>query len=290
MGEPFPDLLSVSPGSYGGSFAHYTFLCLALAAVAGFALLRGRKGGPGFAALAAAGAAPAAAYLLLLLLAPALNGYGASLRYAIPFLLAGAPAVIQLFYMRGGMDAGSGISKYYRLIPLLAAALVIISFSWVLLARVRQGLSYGSVLAFSSLVSKPEYLAYNEDVLHGDTGARIRKAQTCVPAGAALVAWVYAPFHLDYRRNPVYDAEPAGIASPWAVMPDAQYFMVEYHGLAVRPPEYYEKCAQYFSGNERRIALKCMTFMQTLMGLRRDSEVLYNDGRISVFRKNEAPR
>ena len=51
------------------------------------------------AGLVASGACIVAAYLLIIALGPTVNGYEHSLRYTIPFLIAGAPIILSLVYL-----------------------------------------------------------------------------------------------------------------------------------------------------------------------------------------------
>lgn len=274
--EPFPPFFSAAAGGYGGAPALYALAWLLPAAAGLYALLRCRRGEPGYAAAAGACLACAAAAPLPALFGPALNGYAAGLRYAVPFLLAGIPAALQLLWPGGAPKLRAAL--------LAGAALVLLAFAPLLPARLRQWFSAGSALSFSGLAANPAYIAYNAEALGPETAARVRAAQEAVPPGEPLTAWLYAPFRLDYARNPVCDAEPAGLGSPWAVPPPARYYLVEYRGRAVRPPEYFLKSAEYFSGRERRIALNSLAFMRRLEELRKGSTELYNDGRLAVFR------
>jgi hypothetical protein len=169
-------------------------------------------------------------------------------------------------------------------IPLLLGTLTIIIFSSLLIDRIRQGYDSGSILAFSKFAAKDEYIRYSQEVIHGDTRSRVIKAQKYVPAGQAVVAWISTPFHLDYKRNIIYDAEVAGIGTSWAYVPEADYFLFEYKGYAIRTLEKYLNPLP--GRREQYISEKCILFLEFFQELRKNSDELYDDGRIVVLKKH----
>ena len=284
--EEFPNLLSTSPLVYGASFAHYTFISIApLVSVIGvaFALLKRKERSVALAGLMAGGVAVAFVYLLLLFLGPAISGYETSVRYAVPVLIAGAPIILSLIYLMAFRGGAPWFKLSFVAIPLLLGILIIISFSSSLMDRIRQGYNSGSILAFSRLAANSEYIGYSQEVIYGDTHSRVIAAQKYVPAGQAVVAWIGTPFHLDYKRNTIYDAERSGIATPWAYVPDADYFLFEYRGSAVSTLEQYLNPTP--GRRERYISEKCILFLQFFQELRKNSDELYDDGRIVVLKK-----
>ena len=283
--EEFPNLLSTSPLVYGASFAHYTFICIApLVSVIGAVLWKRRERSIALAGLMAGGVAVAFVYLLLLSLGPAISGYETSVRYAVPVLIAGAPIVLSLIYLMAFRGGASWFKLSFVAIPLLLGILIIISFSSSLMDRIRQGYNSGSILAFSRLAAKSEYIGYSQEVIYGDTHSRVIAAQKHVPAGQAVVVLISTPFHLDYKRNTIYDAERSGIATPWAYVPDADYFLFEYRGSAVSTLEQYLNPTP--GRRERYISEKCILFLQFFQELRKNSDELYDDGRIVVLKKH----
>lgn len=282
--EQASSVLSTSPLFYGASFAHYTFICIApLVSVIGVALWKSRERSIALAGLVAGGIAVAFVYLLLVSLNPLISGYGTSVRYAVPVLIAGAPIILSLIYLKAFRDEESWFKLSFVAIPLLLGTLTIIGFSSPLMDRIRQGYNSGSILAFSKAATNSKYIEYSQEVIYGDTHSRVITAQKHVPEGQAIVAWISTPFHLDYKRNIIYDAEVAGIATPWAYVPDVNYFLFEYKGPAVRtlgkylnPPP--GRCERYLSE-------KCILFLQYFQELRKNSDELYDDGRIVVLKK-----
>jgi len=282
--EEFPNLLSTSRLVYGASFAHYTFICIApLVFVIGAALWKRKERSVGLAGLMAGGVAAAFVYLLLLYLGPAISSYETSVRYAAPVLIAGAPVILSLIYFMAFRGGASWFRLSFVAIPLLFGILIIISFSSPLMDRIRQGYNSGSILAFSNFAATREYIEYSEEVIHGDMHSRVIAAQNYVPAGQAVVAWMGTPFYLDYKRNTVYDADRSGIATPWAYVPDADYFLFEYRGSAVSTLEQYLHPSA--GRRERYISEKCILFLQFFQELRKNADEIYDDGRIVVLKK-----
>ncbi|MBN1786942.1 MAG: hypothetical protein JW806_00940 [Sedimentisphaerales bacterium] len=284
------NLFSRAPLLYGASFAHYTFVSLAagLAAI-GFVLSKRKiKSGSErtvLAGLAAAGIVVIAVYLLLLYLGPVLSGYRTSVRFTIPFLIAIVPVILSAIYLLAYKEQPGKFRLSFIAIPVFVGICILISFSDTLRKRITQANKTGSILAFSQMASDPGYIKYNQEVISGDTQSRITAAQNHIPAGQAFVVWIYAPFYLDYKRNVIYDAEPAGLANPWAYMPDVDYFMVEYRGGAVRSINEFKKTAAYPLKRERQMAQSCLEFIQSLEQIREDADEIYNDGKIAVFKK-----
>jgi hypothetical protein len=277
-------LLSTRSVYYGASIAHYTFIGMVPALpVIGIVLWKQRERTNLLAGLVAGVAAIIVIYISLLSSGRTVFGYNAALRYAVPFVIADAPIIFSLVYLRAFRDESFGFKVSFAITQLLLGVITIIIFSYTLTARIRQGYENGSVLAFSATATNPKYIEYSEKVIHGDTKSRIITAQKQIPAGQALVAWISTPFYLDYKRNIVYDAERSGIATPWAYMPEADYFLFEYKGLAVRTMNTYLHPDP--GRREQYISEKCIVFLQFFQNLRWDAVELYNDGRIVVLKK-----
>jgi hypothetical protein len=230
------------------------------------------------------GATAVASYFFILAVGPMLNGYVVSLRYAVPYIIAATPIVFAMVCQSALKDHAGG-HKLASKILLSAGVLILINFAMPFSDRMRQAYNYGSILAFSKFASSASYLAYNNDVLHGDAQARIHAIQEKIPPGDRIVAWITTPFYLDYKRNIIYDAEPAGIANPWAYIPEAEYVMYEYRGFAVRPHTYFIQGQKTDPGRrKRKLAKRCMAFLQFLHGMQKTADAIYNDGGIVVYK------
>lgn len=286
------NLLSSQPLSYGASFAHYTFIGIAIAIlILGIVLWKRKKLANSSdiipAGLTASGSTIIAAYLLIMVIAPRLNGYVEGIRYTIPFLIAGAPVTLTLVYLWAIRNKSFRLKLSFSMASLFLGIIILISFSESLTKRIQQGYAGGSILAFSNLATHREYIKYCNEVLHGDTRLQIITAQKQIPGGQAVVVWVSTPFYLDYKCNFIFDAEPAGIASPWAHIPEADYFLVEYSGFAVRSLDTYLKNSQHPGRHERYVAERCIAFLQSLGTLKQNADEIYNDGKIVIFKKHK---
>jgi len=285
---PWPDpfrLLTFTPMPLGGSPAGYLLLAGAVALsalLAAVALGRGamerRR-----AALAAAVVASAGAFLIMVvLLGPAGNGTKTHIRYAIPWLVAGWASVLALTW---AVPEAGGRRRAAAYAPLGLAALLMVPMAGELAGRVRQVALAGTWMSYVALPTVRWHTAYTDLALSPAEGARIRRAQAVVPEGAGVVAWVGSPMHLDFRRNRIYETEPAGTAMPWAIWPDVQYVLWQYDGRAVRGRQDYEDWLREGGRNEHRIAEKAYAFTLDLERRARAGEILYDDGEVLVFRR-----
>ena len=164
---------------------------------------------------------------------------------------------------------------------------ILISFTNSFSDRIRQAYNYRTTLAFSQFATSSNYLTYNQYVLNGEAQSRIKAIQTSIPPGAEIIAWIKTPFYLDYKRNIIYDAEPAGLANPWAHIPQAEYVMYEYRGFAVRPyTDFIARLNAEPGRHERQIAQRCLVFLNFLHAIRSNADEIYNDGKIVVYKIN----
>jgi hypothetical protein len=157
------------------------------------------------------------------------------------------------------------------------------------MVRVHQAYKSGSILAFSEWATSPEYIKYNEEVIHDDVKMLILTAQEKVPPRQPVVAWLKTPFFLNYKRNVIYDADPAGLGSPWADIPDVNYFLIEYGGAAAHSiNEFVEDAKDSAGRRERYIAGKCVDFMKYLQDFRWKADEIYDNNGIVVLKKRKA--
>ena len=82
------------------------------------------------------------------------------------------------------------------------------------------------------------------------------------------------PFYLDYKRNVIFESEFNGLISPWAYIPNVNYFMLEYSGFAISDLQVSPKSAT-------------LLFYRYLGKMANNADILYNDGRIVVFKKHK---
>ena len=287
------DLLSTEPMFLGGTYAHYTALA-ALAAIAAiwslaFLCLRRNATAPhrrfALGVLAGAAAGVLAYFVLVPLTAPLTGGYYTGVRYAIPFLLATAPIVIV-------PAAALALASRRRLaagFPIVAALAVAIAFAPSLLGRVRQGFDVGTMLAYPA-GRTPLYLRFNRFMLSPENTQQIRALQAKVPAGEPLVAWIKAPFQLDYRRNPILGVTASGLAAPWARLPaGARYVLWQFRGYAVQGLDHYESVLHAPGAYDRLQAARAIAFIRALKDMAAKSTVVFIDDAFALLRLPDAP-
>ncbi|MGA2093305.1 MAG: hypothetical protein ABSH16_07875 [Sedimentisphaerales bacterium] len=278
------NLLSAQPLFYGSTPLDYTFICLSLAAVIlGVVLWKSKKHPNVPAGLFAGGAAIIIAYLLLAISSPVISGLDTSIRYSIPFLIAGLPVILSLVYLQAVSDKRAVFNVFFTAIAPLLGVLIIICFYSSFAARVRQAYQTGSILAFSSTAVKKIFIEYSNEVINGDVKQRIISAQEHIPPGQPFVALIGTPFYLDYRRNIIYDAERSGIATPWASVPDVNYFIFQYKGPAVHTLGEYLHPPP--GKRELYISKKCIAFLRFFEQLLHTADVIYDDGTMLVIKK-----
>jgi hypothetical protein len=107
--------------------------------------------------------------------------------------------------------------------------------------------------------------------------------QRAVPLGEPLIAVVNAPFWLDFRRNPIHDVELAGLAVPWARVPDGRYVIWEHAGPATPQLRHYaaQKAGE---GLQRGVTMTAgLQLTLALIELARSARILHDDGQMMVL-------
>ncbi|MEE8099768.1 MAG: hypothetical protein V3T13_07520 [Hyphomicrobium sp.] len=284
------NIFSTSRLFYGGAFAHYTGLVVtalmcALAASRSLGVAGDRAMSISAMGTIAAAAATVIGYLVIIYLGgPYLWGANTALRYFIPVIVAAVPAILCLAALHLRTAEPPRLVLVRAAAPVIVALLIAASFAPDLAVRVRQAVNMGSILAFAKLATSEHYLRYNQEVLYGPIRDRVNMVQNRIPAGEPVIAWINAPFYLDYRRNPVFDVDVAGLATPWSRMPAARYVMWEYRGYAVRSPKSYNISARQARSYDREIALRSLSFARQLEDWSRRAEILYDNGGVALFR------
>ncbi|MCE9556679.1 MAG: hypothetical protein K8T91_25295 [Planctomycetes bacterium] len=286
------DLLDPTQLFYGGSYAHYTLLAgVALLSAWGLLLWRRPLGRfdsrQRLVPLLVAATTVAGVYVILVpWLGPLGYGHGSHLRYAIPFLIAGAPGLLALSLLHRACAPGKLYRPSLAGVPALLLGLVVVGcFLPGAIERMRLAWNAGTTLAWLRQRPAEGIVAYCDDVQRGNVSARLRIAQQKIPPGASVMVWVMAPYHLDYRRNLILDAEPAGIATPWARFPECQYLIIEYRGPVVRLRQEFESRLRLDARRERANGWRCLAFLDMVQRLIGNSEVLANDGGIAVLKR-----
>jgi hypothetical protein len=209
-----------------------------------------------------------------------------AIRYYIPLAIGLAPSAFgsAARYMNASGRSRSplpGVTLRVVLPIVLSigvALLALLAFLPSLREREAQARNSGSILAFSWLADDPEYLAYNQKVLHGSTREKVAATQRMIPAGETVIAWINAPFYLDYARNRIIDAEPAGLSTGWAVIPPARYFIWEYGGYATRSEAGLIEQTHEDVAIDRVHAARTLEFLHRARAWAEQGQTLYDDG------------
>lgn len=289
------DLFSTRKLFYGATLAHYSGAMVAVlfSMAAAWCPFGNREDGPirrSAASLMALGVASVVGYLLVLLVAgPLLAGYGTVLRYFIPIIIAVLPAALCLSGLHFARAGSRRAAMALGVLPLIIGLIAVGVFLPTLSARVNQAIAHGSIHAFTRLATSERYLEDNRRVLSPEMRQRIRALQERVPEGAPILAWINAPFALNYTRNPITDVDIAGLTTPWARIGGAQtadaprYVLWEYRGYGVRTPRQYARQAHGKGLHERAIARRSFPLTRYLQEQSQTAQLLHNDGTIALF-------
>jgi hypothetical protein len=279
-------LLSAGRLFYGASFLHYTAIALLTGLIAALALLaldsrvEPKESASSLALLAGAGSGAICYFATVIALGRAF-GYAQSLRLAIPFILgACVTSIVMSPELRGRWKP-----ELFFYFPLLASLAICASFAPSMVERYRQAVRSGSILAFTDLAQSPAYANYNTYWFSAAGKDHIEALQEKVPPGEPLLAWINAPFLLDYRRNPIIDADTVGLASPWARVPEnVRYVLWQYQGPEVRKQGDYVRVMQGPGYRERLVATRSLNFAAYLSQIARNSDVIAADGQFVLFK------
>jgi hypothetical protein len=97
------------------------------------------------------------------------------------------------------------------------------------------------------------------------------------------------PFHLDFARNRIHHADPAGMAMDWARIPaDTRYLLLQYSGYATRTPADFQKWVNDKRSAERRMGVRGLAFYQEVRTRSQRAKILYDDGVYLLLRTEAA--
>jgi hypothetical protein len=155
----------------------------------------------------------------------------------------------------------------------------LISFLPSTLGRCRQALKYHSIGPFS-LARLPAYIEYNRAALSPVSAQTVQRLQNLIPAREPFVAWISQPYHFDFFRNPILDAEPNGLATNWVRLPPSvRYVIWEYQGYGVRTLDYYAEGARSPGWHDRLSFVRALNFVRSLNAELKMATVIYIDDR-----------
>lgn len=217
--DEIPDvtLFSRQPLQYGGSMFAYTSVVLALlfSAAVSFAA-KDQVDGQRKRLLMAASSVAACYGIVFYALGP-LSGYSFAVRFFTPFLIGAFPILAWSGWQRASTSRTAQIAVAITLLASTATFLMGCCGRYAWAAK--------NHTILPSWARKPSYINYNQFVLSAEARRVVQYAQSRVPEGEPIVAWILYPFYLDYRRNEIYDLEFAGLTTPWAAPPRARYMI-----------------------------------------------------------------
>jgi hypothetical protein len=134
------------------------------------------------------------------------------------------------------------------------------------------------------VASSPAYLAYSDTVLSHTYRDRVAQFQALVPPGASMLAWIAAPFYLDFNRNSITDVDLEGLTNPWASIPAVNHVLWSYRGMAIRSTPACLDMAR--AGEESRAeGAACASLRERLGGLvaSGQAKVIADDGEMALL-------
>ena len=309
--SPLPplDLFSLKPLflGLGASFAHYTvavlFVCLCCALIVYRARRHAWSENPSILwSLSGCAMLPILYLVTLLTLGRYLTGYDTALRYMCPILIALVPAAIILAgETLPGVPHREGEQNLSSLVALMAISLptflLLGAFYGPLVNRIEQAANHGSILSFPA-ARAPIYLNYSRFAMSDEAKGAVSEVQHLVPEGETLVAWISLPLHLDYRRNRIFNVEPAGLGSPAQDFPfdgDAEageeyfrrhgvrYVLWQHSGTGIRSVERLLVETSSPFAYVRRDGRNALVFNRMLFGLSQRSQILHEDETFLLF-------
>jgi hypothetical protein len=284
IGEDEIDLLSFSESEYGAAPICYTTLIAAIG-VCGIICFRTARSASQKVVESCASAV-VTFLVIIYVFGPIHAGYEHSVRYFTPIAIGLAPAAFGWTAYYAGTSQGS--RAWCMRLPLIVAIIPLAAFGPSVLTRFHWAAISHSVSSYDWLALKQEYVDYNQEVLYGSERRDVKALQEMVPAGEPILAWVNTPFYLDYKRNRIIDIDVAGVGSPWAVVPAAQYMIWDYDGYATPDHWEFENDALCPGAGERRNALRALAFLRRVEAMTGQAQVLYDNGDLKVVKLKAA--
>jgi hypothetical protein len=278
--------------------AWYTAAAAIVFAVGGVVLIRARRLTPGDSARGQAGAfagfciAAAANYVFLFAyVGPYQVGEEAAARYAAPWLIAGMAAALSLgpLFWQGAAKRTDERFAKAPAISLAIGLIVVVMFSTSLMQRIGppgyDGMPQDYLRSLSPQAREGQARAIDA-ILRSELPPIVRDAQSRIPTGSPILAWMVEPFLLDFKRNPIHEIGWYQLVRPWSLIPQTDYVLWQYNGFAVRQPRDYAEALQGDSPLLAQASIGALRFGDLLQQVGRRSDVLYNDNGIVVLHVN----
>jgi len=267
---------------WGGSPIQYSLLVLLCSLLGLAAFLFGRRDGS--IVLLSGSSALLLIYIgiLTFIATPNIQDFDTCLRYMIPFIVGIVPVVLLLSYCYLNQQAGFSVFSIFFSSMVLALT---VQFLPQTKSSFEQFFECGSILAFKQFACSDNYKKYNNSVLNTASEQPVKKDvlfwQNNVPAGEALIAWVDAPFYLDFTRNQIFEVDTAGLANPWVHLPTASYVLLQHAGYATNTMKSLQIWSEQLATYNQNFAKKSLEFLRYLGSVTK--KVIYLDNRVIVF-------
>jgi hypothetical protein len=270
-----PDLFSSAANMWGiSSVRDYTVLMIAVGLSALLALLANRRdSAPGrhvFWLILASAASGIVYYLLTVYSDSQLN-----VRYFAPVAIAVAPATFVCTLRLVPWNSRLiGIPKRFLLL-LCAVSLAVFIPSY--LHRCKSAVQSGTILGFPAGSTRLFHEVY-ENTLAQST--MIKSLQSTIPAGEPILAWLSAPFLLDFSRNPIMDFKHVVLKTYRGRIPKVSYVMLQYRDMLSS----FDSASQDPIWQNRLTRFREYAFAYDLHRMMSEGDTLFDNGSIKVVR------
>jgi hypothetical protein len=249
-----------------------------------------RKGAVRQVGIAAAALIPIMVYPFMIFVFPRLVGYAnadsEAVRYGIPIMIGVFP--IALCVASATLEEGCpGMAPNTRMGVCFALGVApLVLFSGTAAERFRDAATFGTFMPFP-VAHQPELAVEMKYALGPGKQGDVQAQQALMPAGASVIAWINTPYFLDYARNTVFDAEPAGISTRWAIPPEADYILWEYRG-SPDPQARTRQLVATLPAMDKRRATPLMDFDRVLWSRVKAGKVIFRNEEFLLVRTANA--
>ena len=199
-----------------------------------------------------------------------------SIRYSIPFIVALTPIGTLVLYTLIPYSL-----KYIRIVLFISIISFLIAFIPQYLKNISQIFNCGSKLSFKSFACSENYINYNKKILSNNKKLSVREWQKNIPDGEPLMAWINAPFYLDFNRNEIFEIDIVGLDNSWAIFPSAKYIILEYNSFATRSIKALSYTAKNETYYDRKDAVSTLNFIKKI-------NKMLSSGKITILKKDES--
>jgi hypothetical protein len=222
-----------------------------------------------------------AIYFLLLFLGAKYAPITHLIRYSIPFIIATIP--IGLFFLFLSIPKHFLYTKF-----IFYVVIIILSINFLphYLKRITQSYECGSQLSFTTFACSDDYIKYNNQILKEEKKILVQELQKNIPEKKTIMAWINAPFYLDFKRNEIIDISIGGFDNPWTKFPSAEYMIWEYNGFATRSIKDLQLYANSSFLIDKRIAIRTLQHIKKINQLYKNGKIkiIIDNGSVLIFK------